>query len=223
MTAVRFGRDRVEGGGPCGGGSNTHGAPAGRGAAARRPARQPSGWRPATTHKVLLLAHSRGYVLSATCGVSETTLVEDEGADGRGGPEAALRTVGRPASSAPTRRDRRALRPRSPPLARTCPGAAPRSARNSDRDHPGHRCVRADDCRLAAQLRDVPTKRDTLAADLEARPLAEALTFMAALGVRTTLKISPLATGRLHHGRALRSRPCLVSAPAPAKHQWRAM
>jgi hypothetical protein len=45
-------------------------------------------------------------------GVSETTLVEDEGADGRGGPEAAVRTVGRPASSAPheTRRARR--RPR---------------------------------------------------------------------------------------------------------------
>jgi transposase len=85
------------------------------------------------------------------------------------------------------------MRPRSPRLARTLPAQILAALDTQSVVVAGTAAFGRVIGGVAAQLRDVRTERDTLAADLEARledhPLAEVLTSMPGLGFRTALKI----------------------------------
>jgi transposase len=85
------------------------------------------------------------------------------------------------------------MRPRSPRLAKTMPAKILAALNAQTVTVPGTTAFGRVIAGVAAQLRDVRTERDTLAAELEARleahPLAEVLTSMPGLGFRTALKI----------------------------------
>lgn len=86
-----------------------------------------------------------------------------------------------------------AMRPRSPRLAKTLPAQILAALDTQTVTVPGTAAFGRVIVGVAAQLREVRTERDTLAAELETRleahPLAEVLTSMPGLGFRTALKI----------------------------------